>query len=78
MFAGYDLDPRGYNFSVCVHRINKDLGISREAVFRCLAGMIEVGYLVREQIDGFPYIKPPSSVRSISEVLENGKRKVLA
>lgn len=70
----WEIDPRGYNFTVAVHRINKDLGISQEAIFRSLSGMIEAGYLIREKNQGGIFLKPPSLVSSICDV----KRKVLA
>lgn len=70
-----DEDPRGWMLQVCVNRVHLDTGTSREAVFRCVMGMIEAGYLVRVSIDNLVFLQYPPVVSNIVDI---GKRKVTA
>lgn len=69
-----DDDERGWMFQVCVNRVHLDTGASKETVFRCVMGMIEEGYLLRDTIQGVVFLRCPLVVTNIGDI---GKRKVI-
>lgn len=69
-----DDDKRGWMLQVCINRIHRDTGVSQEAVFRCVMGMIEAGYLLRDTIEGAVYLRSPPLVTNIGDI---GKKKVM-
>lgn len=71
-------DERGYMMKVCVNRTNLITGISKETIFKEIMKLIESRLLVRDSIEGAVFLRPATSVLSISQVLEIGRRKVLA
>ncbi len=72
-----DIDVRGYQMSVCIQRVHLQTGISKEAIFKEIMRMISEGLLVRDMICGGVFLRPPSAVSAIADVLQIVKRKVL-
>ncbi|MDD5457190.1 MAG: hypothetical protein PHV30_09170 [Candidatus Margulisbacteria bacterium] len=69
-----DIDFRGYQMNVCIQRVHLQTGISKETIFKEVMKMISQGLLFRSSVEGGVFLRPPSAVTAIADVL---KKKVL-